>query len=70
MFVTLYYAKLWYEGVWSGKRIGGCVAYFHSYEACQKFIYKILPKHTQKSYIEPTWIHWEIVTKKQYVNRK
>lgn len=70
MIITLYYARIWREGVRSGKRIGtnNTIAQpFRTREACQEFIYKRLPRYTQKDYIEPTWVNWSIVTKKQYI---
>lgn len=70
MIITLYYVRFWTEGVWSKKRKGTnsySIRHFRTREACQEYIYQQLPRYTQKDRLEPTWINWEIITKKQYI---
>lgn len=74
MVITVYRVRIWTEGVWSGKRKGTtstlAVRPFRTREACQEYIYKILPRFTQRSHLEPTWINWEIIAKKQYIPQR
>lgn len=70
MIITLYYVRIWTEGIWSKKRKGITSVVsrpFRTEEDCKKFIHERLPKYTQRERLEPTWIYTEIVTKKQYI---